>query len=530
MPNDLTDELQQFAASRPISEVWPTSRLSSIETVAKDMVPLDDIEAHVAAVRERNLLAERAGIVAVPEIDIRHLLGIVSLAQWQTGFRNQTGRGSCYAFAAVAAMEAAYRRQHGVALDLSEQYAFHLNKAGELYPNYESSPSQHENNSSYWGFQGSSDIIDKLMRSAIPDEAAAPYLDDSQMEALRVATPVAGALGYEATQEELDAYEWAEGHIPTAARHVARYRVDAMAAIPGDPTDEQVQQVIASGHEVIADVPGHCFLVVGYNLTTREWLVKNSWGESDFITVPFDSPTWPIIGGRYVTSVVTPDSPPAKEAWWHGRWAMDHDGWRGELVLRRTTDYRQADGAPTKLGNYYRDGNRYDVNGAVEDAGQQLHFWIADTTDRVPAGSPSGQEFRAYVFSWEPRRAAGLTTWSGTPFGLSLSRDPIGGVPTGDFNQGAWLGSWSMDHDGWRGRLDISSVDPVSASYTPEGGSSLPVSGSLVRPHELNLTVAFSADNVQPFDLLAHTWENTRFSGTTVWAGQTFGVQGERIT
>ncbi|MGV9868074.1 C1 family peptidase [Rhodococcus koreensis] len=112
----------------------------------------------------------------MPRIDLARVFGTVSLAQWQTGFRNQTGRGSCFAFAAVAAMEAMYHRQHGVVLDLSEQFAFHLNKAGELYPNYESSPLQHENNSSYWGFQGSSDVIEKLARSSIPDELAAPYL------------------------------------------------------------------------------------------------------------------------------------------------------------------------------------------------------------------------------------------------------------------------------------------------------------------------------------------------------------------
>ena len=67
---------------------------------------------------------------------------------------------------------------------------------------------------------------------------------------------------------------------------------------------------------------------------------------------------------------------------------MDHDGWRGEMVIRRVTDYRSSPGVLTKLGNYYRDGVRHAVNGTVED-GRQLHFWIADGSERVAPGSLS---------------------------------------------------------------------------------------------------------------------------------------------
>src|SRR5262249_53828249 len=58
-----------------------------------------------------------------------------SLAQYQTPFRftvgdqsviGQGGRGTCWAFAGVAALEAAYKRKYGVTLDLSEQYTFHM--------------------------------------------------------------------------------------------------------------------------------------------------------------------------------------------------------------------------------------------------------------------------------------------------------------------------------------------------------------------------------------------------------------------
>ena len=43
-----------------------------------------------------------------------------SLAQYQTSIKNQDGRNSCWAFGGVAALEAAYKRKHGLEIDLSD--------------------------------------------------------------------------------------------------------------------------------------------------------------------------------------------------------------------------------------------------------------------------------------------------------------------------------------------------------------------------------------------------------------------------
>ena len=76
---------------------------------------LGDVDAQRVALDKSVALAEVMGTIKVPDIAL-HLGGAVSLAQFQTGFRDQEGRGTCYAFAACAALEAAYKRKHELEL------------------------------------------------------------------------------------------------------------------------------------------------------------------------------------------------------------------------------------------------------------------------------------------------------------------------------------------------------------------------------------------------------------------------------
>jgi hypothetical protein len=487
------------------------------------------------AVDRRSFLKSAGAAIALPALARSAWAGapdVVSLARYQSDYRSQFDRDSCYAFGTCAAIEAAYKRKYGLNLHLSEQYAFHINKVTELYPDYLSNRAMaHENNSSYWGSQGTVDLVKKLAACAVPEASAAPYLKGGQMTALKRATPSCGDLDFKtATQEQVDAFEFQEAHVPIAARYAARYRVTAWGALPRQPSPSDVESVLAAGKEVIAAfqwAPGavHVPLIIGYDRSKQQWLVKNSWGEGRPILVPYDKR---IILAGYVIDVAPPDTEPQKDAWWLGRWYMDHHGQPGELVIRRTVDFRSS-GGPTKLGSYYADGKRFDVNGTTVEGGQGLHFWIADTQDRVKPGEPRGREFVAYTLSADPYTAAGLTAANGTEYGVRLSRSELAIKSKSSFSADAWRGNWSVLSDGLRGILSLASIAPFDGSFRAERGETLAVTGRLdtAHPHRLDLQVGAPGAE-QRLRLASHNLESDVFSGDALWNGRRLGVLGVR--
>ena len=78
--------------------------------------------------------------------------------------------------------------------------------------------------------------------------------------------------------------------------------------------------------------------------------------------------------------------------------------------------------------------------------------------------------------------------------------------------------------------MDVGAALPLSARLTRDDGQVLTVGGGVdgTHPHVLHLSVPFSPDNVQAFQLYAHTWEKSRSSGLTQWGGMNFGVHGTR--
>lgn len=482
----------------------------------------------------------------------------VSWEEFQTPCRDQDGRGTCWAFASLAAVEARYKRQFGLELDLSEQYFVHLCRATGLRSDYLTTPQQFEACSSLWDGGGNSTSVGSLTElAAATYENDAPYENKGELESLRQSIPGIGDLAWSeapdlpTTQEQIDLLEWDDRLIPRVGRWSGRYRVNSWHSIDFDISS--LEAAIAAGHEVAIDIDVkwrfdestdtyeldnsaggglHCVLLVGYDRSVQRFRMKNSWGEGRIVNVSYDFIRQQARGATVVTDV-DPAAPPDRRHWWLGRWHMDHDGWRGTLVIRRWA----AESAPTKLGNYYRsDGACYDVNGFMAEDGLQASFTVAPSPGRKPPGVMDGQRFDAYVFSWDRVHAAGMTTWNNIPFGVQLSRDPLPQFEGEEFSVQHWAGEWELNHDGWRGVLTIERVFPThfpyfstytQVRYRSASGVEYPAEAVIHgdRQRVMDLAICFDG-SWQPFTLYAHTWEHGVLSGTTVWAGSTFGAIG----
>src|SRR5262249_841061 len=161
--------------------------------------------------------------------------------------------------------------------------------------------------------------------------------------------------------------------IPLKSRFQATYRPTVCEFIP-DTGIDTLEAIIRAEREIVVDLNwGHVWLLVGYDRTKRSFEVKNSWGDPGLTDYPYDRAASEIIGGTDIEDITAPNVGPSVHDMWIGHWQMDHDGWRGELVIRRVTDMHNSNAdAATKLGNYYRDGNSYDVNGYFVQGGRGM--------------------------------------------------------------------------------------------------------------------------------------------------------------
>lgn len=496
---------------------------------AHPLIPLEDVQASRVSGLGRDVRA--LGVTPPP---VRY-----SLAGFQTPQRNQRGRGTCQAFAGVAALEAAYKRTYGVTLDLSEQYAFHLAKSGGVdQPRF----FDYENQSSHWGGGGPGFIAHTLTEHAIPREESAPYLDEPDLVRVR-ANNNCGALAWhwdpavnKVTQKQIDACEYAESFIPQAAREKATYRAVGYEII--QPGVAAIEAAIASDKEVILGINlkwkrdpvtgvmvydqsspggGHVFLVVGYDRESQRFTVKNSHGEAGLILVSYDFVARTAGEAVVLSGAAPPWTATTLRSKWIGHWYLDNDGWRSELVIRRAPE----GSTPTRLGHLYAaDGSLKAVNGYFQDGGRRLVMWVAASRDAA-LNDVSGQRFEHLLYGQVPRWASGTTAWSNLLFGTLLSRRNEG--PFLSSIKDPWLGSWTLNVNGSEGaeRLLITSTQGGTVIGSASSGSA--ISGTLLNDNTVSLSLAG-----QPYTLRRFTRESGRASGTGTVNGVQVGVHAVR--
>ncbi len=376
------------------------------------------LEEHSALVETALRRAEAQGrleTVGIRPVDLA-FRGIFTLAQYQSPFKAQNDRGTCWAFAGAAALEAAYRRRFNTVVDVSEEYVFHMGKSFALNRDAAQNVVQPvENNSSLIGFQGSGDIVQKISENAVPPEGAAPYLQSQQ--SLLDILPVLGFANQQAvvSQEDYDAVEFCEQHIPLLARVNARYRGTGWASLGGNPSVAALESTIMDLHEVVCDVQhltppvgGHVLLLIGFDRNRKVFFAKNHWGENAFIEIAYQNdPNWMITSGWYLKDVVDPTFVQS-EACWLGNWWVTVGQSTFRMLLRRSEDFVNP-GQPTRLGSAYLGDGRHDVNGQFLDNGSRIRLFIAPSTAPTAPGTLAGTEIDAALDFSDIYNAAGTT-------------------------------------------------------------------------------------------------------------------------
>ena len=511
---DVDDEAPQIP---PAVSSWPAGEQVGQQSSSSTSL-VEPMTTFVARVQEAaSISAPSAG-----ELPIRKgpLPRRISHRQFQSTLDvSQGSRGTCWAFAGVAALEAAYARVN-VRVDLSEQYLFHLAKAHE---NHQTGGGLN----SLMGFGGSADVVHHLSYWAVPLSQHVPYIDQPQLQALADGIPgtgvgLANAAG--GTREQADWFEFDLRNIPLMGRWFAQYRVNSFGKVVNFSTDD-IRNVLAAGYDVVVDVfdqvnnGGHTLLIFGYDDDAQTFEIKNSQGLPGFATMRYaNDPQFRILNNAlfYVAGVW-----PAQTQWpamWVGRWETDHDGWRGSMVIRRFTDVRSAQVLPgpdsrISMGTWYaEDGLRLDVVGHFVDGGRGLHCSIGD------------QPFELYLHTRDPYRASGRCHWNNTPFGVVMSRGTAVGAGTG-FDRSETIGLWDTVHDGWRGQLRIGAEPSYvqAADAVPRRAWIDP--GSMA--HRVDAHIDFGPGNSdQPFQLLAHGREDGMLGGVTAWGGKDWPVEG----
>ncbi len=353
------------------------------QTSAIQLIGMDLIE-HQAQVARFVRVAAELGRIQIPFQD-RRQPSQVSLAQWQTPVQDQRARGTCWAFAGAAALEAAYHRLLGHPIKVSEEYVYHIGRTGRVEPDQRT-----EYPCSLWNGQGCSNVVMMMQHDAIcSQDQARPYVtNDADMKAVAVAVGASGDVGTIAPRDA-DLFEFSDLHIPLLARANARFRVaewDVVAL-----SVQGVKSVLAGGREVICDydtaIGGHTLLVIGYDDARGVFIAKNSWGGTTFTDIPYagDSMFLRMTGAACIKSVVDPTFI-QNEACWLGRWHTTINGLPFEVFIRRHSPLPGYAGE--SLGAAWSPLGEHAITGSFSDNGMTATLHIDRSVIPVLRGFP----------------------------------------------------------------------------------------------------------------------------------------------
>lgn len=266
-------------------------------------------------------VSQSVGLLA-PAISVKDMKSpeVFDNLEYQTGFRDQAGRGTCTYFAAIAALEAAYKRAgYPSDIDLSEQYFCWIRGVSGVN-DPPTSPllgtTRAESRDDILGSVSGGGVSYNFMlltHYSVPPETFLPYVGTSDYDNYKKWPSYA--------KYDLTSYRWDDPNVLQnsinswnfdldqnnfEARGGARYGVAEYAVLSRAQVSDAatLEFLIASGRDVAIGTPvwgdvwapdpakpcwkrnpelkdpvgGHAILLVGYDRKRQFFIAKNSWG------------------------------------------------------------------------------------------------------------------------------------------------------------------------------------------------------------------------------------------------------------
>jgi hypothetical protein len=349
----------------------------------------------------------------------------------QTPARDQQDHGTCYVFAAIAALEAAYKRAGYGTLDLSEEF---VNEAVRLFwleprPG-KNLPAHRAENRFSMGQGGFEDGVVNLMAEcgfAVPEEKHMPYRGNP-MKAKCPASPTWPDWNL---QRKLGSFNLDPRRFDGAALAKAKfYGVRSCHDRPGnDPA--AIEEALRKGREVVwgfsfaGDRAGWCWeagapvkpsdgchamMIYGFDRSDAGrpyFIVKNSWKGMEDVYISY---AYVRRYGKAATTIVEVAPPRSwPELAYVGRWALTLDGRTGTLDIyhlpgmsKTAFDFYDLTDRRTgklmedrRLGTFFPRGGKlrdaFRVNGEITKDGLTLNLdWSEPACDYAHR---DGQEF-----------------------------------------------------------------------------------------------------------------------------------------
>gem|GEM_PF-3057218 len=440
----------------------------------------------------------------------------VDLRPQQTSIKFQGNRNTCISFAAVACLEAAYKRNGYGDLDLSEEFVNHVGKTFWLHPNWSEIEAKGNDGSetqvgAFGGGSGAYYIYSMLTKGLrVPKEDFMPYKDS---EYNTVNDPTLAHNDWSSPvynkQRVMSNFNLDPSKLTYDLQHSDKFYGASKGKFYGPQTGngefsrdtDFMEGILRRGFEIAWDFDGltlrgdiwipcpmggtgcvditHSMLIVGFDKTSSNpddhyFIVKNSWG-SGFTSTPdnFTKVSYEFVR-QFGTSAAYISLPMVDPQEWNafkfvGRWNLVFDGHDGILDIYHLPGYRSdLIGMDDKrIGSFYApNGKAFKVNGNID--GNKIVFYLDNSNSNARWDEIGGRRFEYYL-SDDDYMAGFHTDPDGRSYaGYAIKGDLFseGALTLRPFSPSSFENSsWAIHLDKQVGRIELDEIEPYRLEF-----------------------------------------------------------------